>query len=192
MNQNESLRQTLIDYSSNQLLDDLIFSQEPDSLWKEGKHQAHLLILLQKTEPTLKVRFNALLVLAFRDQKAYELIRNTTKADILAKTRGDDFFDYDEHWGRLWEGGSVGTLGQMLVDCGEDAIPSLIRLMGNETVKASYYGSEEATMMAMRHYRVKDFAAYYLARIKDYNLPFESDLKKRDAAIEKMRIDLNL
>ena len=41
--------------------------------------------------------------------------------------------------------------------------------------------------MAMRRYRVKDFAAFYLAKIFKLDLPWELDITKRDEAIATLR-----
>jgi hypothetical protein len=46
---------------------------------------------------------------------------------------------------------------------------------------------EEATEMAMRQYRVKDFAAFYLWRITGLDLRRQPELADRDQAIARLR-----
>jgi hypothetical protein len=45
--------------------------------------------------------------------------------------------------------------------------------------------------MAMRHYRVKDFAAFYIARILQEDLPWEQSVARRDEAIAKLRTQIH-
>jgi hypothetical protein len=42
----------------------------------------------------------------------------------------------------------------------------------------------------MRRYRVKDFAAFYIARIMKLDLPWEPNVARRDEAIERLHKQL--
>ena len=65
------------------------------------------------------------------------------------------------------------------------------RIGGDEIAGQERAGTrEEATEMAQRAYRVKDFAAFYIAQIRKLELPWDPDLAKRDAAIAKLRRSL--
>ena len=75
----------------------------------------------------------------------------------------------------------------MFVQIGRPALPALDALLDDATPRDTYLGSEEATKVAQRRYRVKDFAAVYIAQILQLQLPWEPDLAKRDAAIAKLR-----
>jgi hypothetical protein len=44
--------------------------------------------------------------------------------------------------------------------------------------------------MAMKRYRVKDFAAFYISRIMNLEVPWEQDLAKRDEAIDRLHKQL--
>ena len=48
-------------------------------------------------------------------------------------------------------------------------------------------GSKEATVGNGYQYRVKDFAAFYIAKIIDTPIAFHRDPADRDAAIEELR-----
>ena len=83
-----------------------------------------------------------------------------------------------------------GTLGRIFIEIGPPAIPALKGLLNDPAERSTYVGSEESTEMAMRRYRVKDFAAFYIAQILKLELPWEPDLAKRDHAIEALRKQL--
>jgi hypothetical protein len=131
-----------------------------------------------------RVRFAAALVLKSRAENADP----QAIAQVFATALQKDLAGYAYPWGRLWaDGDAVGPLGAMLVEIGRPAVPALTALLGDTTPRDTYLGSEEATDMAMRRYRVKDFAAFYLARIVGVELPWQQDLAKRDAAIANLR-----
>ena len=70
---------------------------------------------------------------------------------------------------------------------GRPALPALEALLDDATPRDTYPGSEEATEMAQRGYRVKDFAGFDIAQIVKLELPWEPERAKRDAAIAKLR-----
>ena len=76
--------------------------------------------------------------------------------------------------------------GQHFVALGEPAVPALVSLL-DDTTRLEYGGSKEATVGNSYAYRVKDFAAFYLSRIR--NLPFDvvQDPAARDKAIDALR-----
>lgn len=130
------------------------------------------------------VRFAAAVVLKSRGEKADP----EATAQVFATALQKDLAGYAYPWGRLWaDGDSLGPLGTTLVEIGRPAVPALTALLGDTTPRDSYLGSEEATDMATRRYRVKDFAAFYLARIMGVELPWQPDLAKRDQAIANLR-----
>jgi hypothetical protein len=179
-------------FDSIQLLDQLLLGMEPGELWADGARKKDAMAIVESESLGDKLRFHALLTILMRDSVAAQEILPHTRATILCAAIAGDFLEYDEHWGRLWQGGSIGILGGMVVECGESAISPLKGLLENNTPKSSYLGSEEATEMAIRHYRLKDFAAYYIAKIRAYELPWQPVLGDRDAAIEAMRKALGL
>jgi hypothetical protein len=134
-----------------------------------------------------RVRFAAALVLKSRAEKA----DSKSTAQVFAAALQHDLAGYAYPWGRLWaDGDPLGPLGTTLVELGRPAVPALTALLGDTTPRDSYLGSEEATDMAMRRYRVKDFAAFYLARIIGLDLPWQRELAKRDEVIASLRAKL--
>lgn len=89
-------------------------------------------------------------------------------------------------WGLLWINNTTGELGGRFLVLENAAIPALRDLLGDETVVTRYEGSEAATLGNRARYRVKDFAAFYLARIIARPIPFHDDDAGRDAEIAKL------
>ncbi|HEX7940609.1 MAG TPA: hypothetical protein VF488_02325, partial [Gemmatimonadaceae bacterium] len=107
---------------------------------------------------------------------------------VFARALQHNLAGYAYPWGHLWASlDPVGYLGQVFVQIGRPALPALEALLDEATPRDTYLGSEEATEMAQRRYRVKDFAAVCLAQILKLELPWEPDLAKRDVAIAKLR-----
>jgi hypothetical protein len=90
-------------------------------------------------------------------------------------------------WGLLYEHNDEGPIGIMLVMLGEEAIPELVKLLDNETIHP-YHGSEEATVGDDYQFRVKDFAAYYICRIKNIEAVYHETHADRNTEIEKLKI----
>lgn len=134
-----------------------------------------------------RVRFAAALMLKSRSEKADP----EATAHVYAAALQHDLVGYAYPWGRLWaDGDDVGPLGATLVEIGRPALPALVPLLADPAPRTAYLGSEESTDMAMRRYRVKDFAAFYLARIVGAALPWQPDLALRDEEIAKLRAKL--
>ena len=91
-------------------------------------------------------------------------------------------------WGLLYDLEGVGPSGRHLLALGEAAIPALLRLT-DRTEVVLYEGSEEATIGNARAYRVKDVAAYFVARLRGRPLAFYPDPAARDRAIALLLAD---
>lgn len=143
--------------------------------------------LVEDAQRPERVRFAAALVLKSRSEKADP----AATAQVFAVALQQDLVGYAYPWGRLWaDGDEVGPLGATLVEIGRPAVPALMPLLTDPAPRTAYLGSEESTDMAMRRYRVKDFAAFYLARIVGVALPWQPDLARRDEEIAKLRARL--
>jgi hypothetical protein len=70
---------------------------------------------------------------------------------------------------------------------GDPAVPALVRLLDNTGAPLTYAGSKEATVGNAYGYRIKDFAAYYLGRIRRIPVSFHSDVAERDQEIARLR-----
>ena len=160
---------------------------QAEAVWSEYSEAALYVALVEDTDRSAEVRFAAALMLKSHGAMADPAMT----ARVFAVALQRDFAGYAYPWGRLWAGGdALGLLGGTFVEIGRPAVPALTALLGDTTPRDTYLGSEEATDMAMRRYRVKDFAGYYLARIIGVDLPYEQDLDRRDAAITALRAKL--
>lgn len=85
-------------------------------------------------------------------------------------------------WGLAYDLGDVGAAGSHLLALGPAALPALRPLL-DRTEVVLYEGSEEATVGNARGYRVKDLAAYFIARLAGRPLAFHAARADRDRAI---------
>ncbi|MBL8621389.1 MAG: hypothetical protein JNK64_08805 [Myxococcales bacterium] len=85
-------------------------------------------------------------------------------------------------WGLAYDLGDVGVAGRHLLALGPAALPALRTLL-DRTEVVLYEGSEDATVGNARGYRVKDLAAYFIARLAGRPLAFHPALADRDRAI---------
>lgn len=80
-------------------------------------------------------------------------------------------------------------LGQHIVALGEPAVGALRELFSDSRL-LTYGGSKEATVGNEYAMRVKDFAAFFVARIKNRPFVMDTDPAKRDAAIATLQASL--
>ncbi|GAB4557138.1 MAG: hypothetical protein Tsb0020_00990 [Haliangiales bacterium] len=157
------------------------------ALWSEYNDVGLYAALVEDESHTTAVRFAAALMLKSHG----EMADPAATAQVFAAALQQDLVGYAYPWGWLWaEDDPLGLLGGTFIDIGRPAVPALTALLDDPTPRDSYLGSEEATEMAMRGYRVKDFAGFYLARIIGVELPYEHDLDKRDHALAALRAKL--
>lgn len=114
----------------------------------------------------------------------------TEVARIYARALRANLAGAANAWGLLWDGDDLGPLGGRFIILDAAAVPVLIELLDDATVVDWYAGSEEATLGNGRRYRIKDFAAFYLARLRNLPLPFAADPAARDQLIDGLRRDL--
>jgi hypothetical protein len=162
------------------------------ALWKERPEPAPYAAIVREAGRPDAVRFAAALVLLSEQADALWRLERPIVAQVFAAALQQDLAGWSYPWGWLWAspGDSVGTLGRVFVELGPPAVPALAALLDDPSPRTGYVGSEEATEMAMRQYRVKDFAAFYIARIRGLALPWEPSLSKRDEAIARLRAQL--
>lgn len=158
------------------------------AIWNEYPDAGLYTTLVEDTRRPEPVRFAAALVLRSKSAEQFKKTNPQAIAQVLATALKEDLAGSAAPWGWLWASGDpVGLLGQIFIEIGRPARQSLEALLDDTTARDVYPGSEEATDMAMRRYRVKDFAAFYLAKIFKLDLPWELDITKRDEAIATLR-----
>ena len=79
-----------------------------------------------------------------------------------------------------------GPAGQHLVSLGEVASSGLIALL-DDGRRVPYWGSQEAMLGNSYTFRVKDFAAFFLSRIRGVPYVLHTDPAARDGAIQALR-----
>jgi hypothetical protein len=169
----------------------LSMDRQVTAVWNEFGDVGLYMPLLEDAHRPAAVRFAAALVLRSKHAEQLRKANPRVVAQVFATALQLDLAGLAEPWGRLWASGDpLGLLGQIFIELGRPAQQPLEALLDDTTVRDSYTGSEEATEMAMRRYRVKDFAAFYLAKILGLELPWEANLARRDEAIARLRTQL--
>lgn len=186
-----SLSARLADCDLLEMATGLAASAQVAALWHDQPDARLYTQIVEDAARPLPARFAAALML--RSKSAAQLRRTDRRAlaEVLTAALQRDLVGYAYPWGRLWAGfDPLGLLGQLVVELGRPAIPALVALLDDTSPRDSYRGREEATDMAMRQYRVKDFAAFYLSRIAGLELPWHPELADRDQAIDRLRAQL--
>lgn len=172
--------------------------EQLDSIWKDGVYQQNLEHIINSENSSLLVKFLAAEVLEHYDiklpkehngelAKVYSYALENTSIE-----NGNDVQLNGNLWGFLYEHNDLGYLGKKIVLLDTVAIPSLIQLL-SKNGRILYEGSQEAMLGNSYQYRIKDFAAFYISKIKDIPIKFYQDIEKRDQEIErfKQRLDMN-
>ena len=166
----------------------MIHDQIIVDIWSEAGGVAPLKAIVINEEAPTKARLLACEVLMQND---FTFLRDEdVKIDRVAAIYTDALVnnttDMANSWGLLYKHRDEGPIGIMLVMLGEEAIPELVKLLDNETIHL-YDGSKEATIGNSYRFRVKDFAAYYICRIKNIEAVYHETHAARDTEIEKLK-----
>lgn len=154
---------------------------------RESVDNKTLEILLKNEETPLLVRLIACEVLINDDLDIVFKIGKHHFADIYAKALEQNITEMLNSWGLLYEHDDWGPIGVNFVVMGDHSVKALIPLLDNNTKQGLYEGSEEATVGNAYEYRVKDFAAFYIGKMKNIPITFYQDFEKRDAEIERLK-----
>ncbi|WP_430413057.1 hypothetical protein [Kordia sp.] len=192
MKQVELFEEKLLEYNYfdlNQIQDTVISNQ----VWNGGKNSELLKKVINSSSTSLKSKFlAATILLEFENKIDKKFHKNLSNVYAYALTHTSEKYDNIMHlngnlWGFLYEENDLGKLGKHYVSFGQIAIPSLKKLLEDTDNQIFYDGSEEATLGNDYQYRVKDFAAFYISKIKDIPMTFYQDFEKRDAEIERLK-----
>ena len=155
-----------------------------DELWTLAGSPAALDAVVANVSAPPKARLIAAEVL-FRKQAGYHPPDAGALAAVYAAMLRTDVMA--NPWGMPGE--LDGPLGQHLVGIGEPAIAALRPLLDDDRA-ISYSGSHEATYGNGFKYRVKDFAAFFVATIRKLPFAVDEDPAVRDRAIAALRAAL--
>ncbi|WP_053002437.1 hypothetical protein [Kordia jejudonensis] len=192
MKQVELLEEKLLEYNYFDLyqIQDTVISNK---VWNNGKQRETLKKVIQSSDTSLKSKFLAATVLLEFDNKIDTVFyKNLSNVYSYALRHTSEKFDNSMQlngnlWGFLYEEDDLGELGKQYVSFGNEAIPSLMKLLEDTDNKIFYDGSEGATIGNSYQYRIKDFAAFYISKIKNIPMTFYQDFDKRDAEIERLQ-----
>ena len=158
-----------------------------DAIWSdERNHQLLDDVLNDATLPN-KAKFLACEVFFKKDILFMQRHPPEKVASIYAEALSSDWTGMANSWGLLYEHEDDGPTGRAFLRIGKQAIPSLVKLLNDERTHLKYQGSAEATLGNSYGYRIKDFAAYYIGRIRGNPLKYFPDLADRDAQINSLK-----
>jgi len=161
--------------------------QTIERIWADPQNRPALNALASDATQPLAARFLAAEVLFARDVTFTARVGPAVVADIYAHALAQDLTGMANSWGLLYEHGDAGPVGIRFIMLGEPAVPALSRLLDNDASPLMYSGSKEATVGNGYHYRIKDFAAYYLAQIRRVPIVFHPEPAKRDQEIARLQ-----
>ncbi len=163
-----------------------------NSIWNGGKNQKLLEDIIQAQSVPLKIKFLAAEMLRhfdveIKNQHYKYLAKAYVHAlEYTSENKRNAMHLSGNLWGFLYPLNDCGYLGEQLIKFGAAAIPFLLILLDDKG-HVFYEGSREATMGSELNYRVCDFAAFYISKIKNISIQFHHDFESRNRAIEHLK-----
>ncbi|MDH3974169.1 MAG: hypothetical protein OEV42_07805 [Deltaproteobacteria bacterium] len=164
-----------------------------DSIWENGENVEQLKGIIFSDSSPSHAKFLAAEVLRYFDVeldiKSYKTLADAY-AHALEHTsadRGNSAQLNGNLWGLLYDENDTGYLGKQFIKFDIAAISPLTKLLDDRASRILYEGSQEATIGNAYQYRIKDFAAFYISKIKDIPIRFYQDFKARDKEIERLK-----
>lgn len=161
-------------------------------IWQNGDNQKSVEAIITNPKSSFHAKFLAAEILRrfeIKISSKYDAVLSKSYIYALEHSSMEDenFIGImGNSWGFLYEFDDVGYLGKRIVDFGEFAVHDLIGLLSNKS-HLLYEGSEEATIGNAYQYRVKDFAAFYISKIKNIPVEFYQEMALRDKEIERFK-----
>jgi hypothetical protein len=174
-----------------------IHSEEMENeVWKFGANKENIEQLAYSKKTSNLGRFFAAEILRHYDitlkKEHYDILSEAyTYALKESNINSDNYIGINANsWGLLYEHDDTGYLGEQLLSFENAAIPHLLKLLNNNG-SVVYEGSQEAMLGNSYKYRIKDFAAFYISKIKNVPIKFYQDVENRDREIERFKTSLN-
>lgn len=155
-------------------------------VWAEPDSLARLEAIAGDRSAPMKARFLACEVLFEKHFVFVPDVGAERVAGIYAYALVNDLTGMANSWGLLYEHDDEGPVGIRFVMLGDQAVPALLELLDNDARSLTYAGSEEATVGNRYQFRIKDYAAFYLGKIKRIPVPFHQLPEHRDREIETL------
>jgi hypothetical protein len=166
-------------------------NQTIDVIWSDPKNHALLDTILFDDHISLEAKFLACEVFFKKDILFMQRHPPEKVADIYAQALVNNYTGMANSWGLLYPHEDDGPVGIAFLTIGDKAIPALAKLLDDSSTTLKYQGSEEATVGNGYHYRIKDFAAYYIGRIMGTPLKYYPNTEDRDKQINDLKKRVN-
>jgi hypothetical protein len=189
-NQTSDLARKLISRAYGEFFVLPAHEQTIERIWADPANRPALEALTADTAQPLAARFLAAEVLFARDFTFASRVSGAVIAEIYAHALEQNLTGMANSWGLLYELDDAGPVGIRFIMLGEAAVPALVRLLDSADSPLVYDGSKEATVGNAYHYRIKDFAAFYLGRIRRIPVTFHRELAERDQEIARLKQQL--
>ncbi|OJJ18859.1 hypothetical protein BKI52_25135 [marine bacterium AO1-C] len=182
----------LIDFIKKKGLKQHLPSKVKDSLWSHHRTELIEIITTPNIDDRIKLRVDWILFYRQRDLSIFNLATKKALARLYAKALrkscyAPDWFYYSN---AFWAYITFNELGRMpghrIMQLGDLIVPELALLLDDNCFK---FGRRDR-----RYYlRIKDFAAFFIARIKKISLPLHKHItpQKRDELIENLKKELD-
>jgi hypothetical protein len=156
------------------------------AVWAEPDSSERLQAIVRDRAAPMKARFLACEVLFDKQFTSVRGVGLPVVAEIYAHALAHNLTGVANSWGLLYEHDDAGPVGIRFEMIGEPAVPALVGLLDDTSRPLRYAGSEDATVGNAYGFRVKDFAAFYLGRIKRISVAFHARPEDRDHEISAL------
>lgn len=156
------------------------------AVWAESDSLERLQAIVRDRAASMRARFLACEVLFDKHFVFVREIGPPAVAEIYAYALAHNLTGVANSWGLLYEHDDAGPVGIRFEMLGEPAVPALVGLLGDASRPLRYVGGEDATVGNAYGFRVKDFAAFYLGRIKRISVAFHQRPEDRDREISAL------
>lgn len=160
-----------------------------EAIWSAASGPMLEELVKDASQPT-RARFLAAEVLFDKDFTFLSRVDGAEVARVYCEALVKNYTGAANHWGLLYQENDLGPVGRRFLAMGASATPALVQLLDVSTPAAAYLGSETATVGNGYHYRIKDFAAFYLGKIWKIPVAYHADPAARDQEIARLRAAL--
>lgn len=158
-----------------------------DSIWNESENGSVLIRYLNDSSRNHFIQFIITEILFEKKPSFIDQTNSIKIAALYSEALKNNYTEFSNPWGLLLMKGDAGVTGRHFLSLGKSAEPEWIKLLSDTTSVHNFWGSKEATTGNGCKYRVKDFAAYYLAWSKNIDMRHSWEPAERDIEIEKLK-----
>jgi hypothetical protein len=153
------------------------------AVWDDQRNAARLESIVRDRAAPMKARFLACEVLFEKQFTFVSKVGPEIVAEIYAYALVHNLTGMANSWGLLYKHNDEGAVGIRFIMIGTAAVPALLPLLDDTSHPLVYAGSEEATVGNAYGFRIKDYAGFYLGKIKRVPVAFHENAEDRDREI---------